>query len=62
MTEAELADYYADTHDLSEFDEGEVVPVSGGRRAMVLSVRFSPEELDVLRARIPRSGGHRRSG
>jgi Mobilization protein NikA len=56
MTEAELADYYADTHDLSEFDEGEVVPVTGGRRAMVLSVRFSPEELDVLRKRAEEQG------
>jgi hypothetical protein len=40
MTEAELADYYADTPDLSEFHSGEVVPVPRGRRDMVLSVRF----------------------
>jgi hypothetical protein len=56
MTEAELADYYAETHDLSEFDEGEVVPVPRGRRDMVLSVRFSPEELDSLRLRAEERG------
>jgi hypothetical protein len=56
MTEAELVDYYADTHDLSEFDGGEVVPVSRGRRDMVLSVRFSPEELDLLRQRADELG------
>ena len=56
MTEAELADYYAETHDLSEFDGGEVVPVARGRRDMVLSVRFSPEELDLLRLRADEQG------
>jgi hypothetical protein len=55
-TEAELADYYAATHDLSEFDGGEVVPVPRGRRDTVLSVRFSPEELDLLRLRAEEQG------
>ena len=49
MTDAELADYYDSTHDLSEFDGGEVVtPVPQTHpetRSVTISVRFSPSEL-----------------
>lgn len=49
MTDADLADYYNSTRDLSEFDGGEVV--SSARqaqpetRSVTISVRFSPSEL-----------------
>lgn len=49
-TEAELANYYNETNDLSEFDEGSSVPVTV-RRSVTISVRFSDEEIAELRAR-----------
>lgn len=51
MTEAELADYYNSTHDLSEFEGGEVVTVPETQpetRNVTISVRFSPSELADL--------------
>lgn len=50
MTEAELADYYDQTHDLSEFEGGEEFPVEV-RRNVTISVRFSEEEMALLRTR-----------
>jgi hypothetical protein len=55
MTEAELADYYDRTHDLSEFEGGEAFPVEI-RRNVTISVRFSEEEMTVLRARAEAAG------
>ncbi len=49
MTEAELADYYDQTHDLSEFDEDDAYPTEV-RRNVTISVRFSEEEIARLRA------------
>ena len=49
MTEAQLADYYDQTHDVSEFDEDAVYP-SEVRRNVTISVRFSEEEIVRLRA------------
>jgi hypothetical protein len=55
QTEAELANYYHETEDLSEFDEGSSVPVTV-RRSVTISVRFSDEEITELRARATRAG------
>lgn len=49
--ESATADCYATTHDLAEFDHGRTVDSVRGRRDVVLSVRFAPEEIDALRAR-----------
>lgn len=56
MTEAELADYYDRTHDLSEFEGVEFVPITPGRRDSIVSVRFAPGELDVLDQRAEAAG------
>lgn len=48
MTDAELADYYNSTHDLSKFDGAEVVTTPQAHpetRSITISVRFSPSEL-----------------
>lgn len=48
MTDTELAKYYSSTHDLSEFDGGEVVTPPQGHsetRSVTISVRFSPSEV-----------------
>ena len=51
---AELADYYNETEDLSGFDE-DAVPVTV-RRSVTISVRFSDDEIAELRARAERAG------
>lgn len=51
MTDAELAAYYDSTHDLSEFEGGEVVELPKTvpeTRSVTISVRFSPSELAEL--------------
>ena len=51
MTDAELAAYYNSTHDLSEFEGGEVVELPKTvpeTRSVTISVRFSPSELAEL--------------
>ena len=48
MPEAELAEYYDRTHDLSEFDQSAAFPVEV-TRDVTISVRFSPEEIQALR-------------
>ena len=52
MTDAELADYYNSTHDVSEFDGGEVVTtaprIHPETRSVTISVRFSPSELAAI--------------
>jgi predicted DNA binding CopG/RHH family protein len=48
MTEAELAEYYDRTRDVSEFDESAEFPVEV-RRNVTISVRFSQEEIGALR-------------
>ena len=57
--EAEAADYYDQTHDLSGFDGGEVVELEStpvGARTVTLSIRLSPEELDILGRRAEAAG------
>ncbi|MDP9445055.1 MAG: BrnA antitoxin family protein [Actinomycetota bacterium] len=54
-TEAELADYYNETRDLSGFDEQNAVPVTV-KRSVTISVRFSDEEIAELRARAEQAG------
>ena len=49
-TNAELADYYNETEDLSGFDDENAVPVTV-RRSVTISVRFSDSEIAELRAR-----------
>ena len=49
MSEAELADYYNRTGDLSEFEGAGTEPVEIGRRDVTISVRFSADEIDALR-------------
>lgn len=58
MTEAELADHYNRTHDLSEFDGGRVVAPPNRRetRSVTISVRFSPSELAQIEAEAAESG------
>jgi len=59
MTEAEAADYYNRTHDLSGFEGGEVVELespSPGTRSVTLSIRLSPEELQTLNQRADAAG------
>lgn len=52
VSDAELADYYNSTHDLSEFDGGEVVTTTPQAhpesRSVTISVRFSPSELATI--------------
>ncbi len=55
MSEADLADYYDRTHDLSDFDEQNAVPVTG-RRESTLSVRFSAAELEHIRSQAEQLG------
>lgn len=59
MTDAELAEYYNTTGDLSEFDGGEEVavdPAPSGTRTVTLSIRLSPEELETLADRAQAAG------
>jgi len=55
MTEAELADCYNETKDISEFDLEHPEPVTI-RRNVTISVRFSDEEIAELRARAEQAG------
>lgn len=55
MSEAELADYYNRTQDVSDFEGGEEVPITV-KRNVTISVRFSPEEIEELRARAEGAG------
>jgi hypothetical protein len=49
VNDADLAEYYNSTHDVSEFEGGEVVessaPPQPETRSVTISVRFSPSEL-----------------
>ena len=56
MSEAELADYYNRTGDLSEFEGAGTEPVEIGRRDVTISVRFSADEIDALRRRADTAG------
>jgi hypothetical protein len=59
MTEAEAADYYNRTRDLSGFEGGEVVELespSPGTRSVTLSIRLSPEELQTMGQRAEAAG------
>ena len=53
MSDAELAAYYDRTHDLSDFDleQPEVITPARRRLDVTISVRFSPEEMDLLAPR-----------
>jgi uncharacterized protein (DUF1778 family) len=55
MNEAELAEYYDRTHDVSEFDESAAYPVEV-RRNVRISVRFSEEEIKALRGAADAAG------
>lgn len=55
MTEAELAEHYDRTHDVSEFDESAAYPVEV-RRNVTISVRFSEEEIEALRREAEAAG------
>ena len=54
-TEAELADHYNQTEDISEFDVEHPQPATI-RRNVTISVRFSDEEIAELRDRAERAG------
>jgi 2-iminoacetate synthase ThiH len=54
-TEAELAEHYNRTRDVSDFDLGDEVPVTV-RRNVTISVRFSEEEITELRSRADQAG------
>ena len=58
MSEAELADYYDRTHVLDGFDLKHPGPITPprGRLDVTISVRFSPEEIDLLRTEAERAG------
>lgn len=58
LSEAELADYYDRTHDLTGFDLNHPEPITPprGRLDVTISVRFSPEEIDLLRTEAERAG------
>jgi hypothetical protein len=56
MTEAELADYYDRTGDLSEFEDGEVVEIEPGPKSSVVSVRFAPGELEAVEQQANKAG------
>ena len=53
--EAELAGRYNETEDLTEFDDENAVPVRV-KRSVTISVRFSDDEIAVLRARADEAG------
>lgn len=55
MTEAELAQQYDETRDLSDFEGGAEEPVEV-RRNVTISVRFSDEEMATLRDRAEDAG------
>lgn len=55
ISEAELADYYNHTMDVSGFDGGSEVPIKVGRK-VTISVRFSEEEIEALRGRAEAAG------
>jgi predicted DNA binding CopG/RHH family protein len=55
MTEAELAEYYDRTRDLSEFDQSASFPVEVPRD-VTISVRFSAEEIQALRREAEAAG------
>lgn len=55
VTEAELATQYEETRDLSGFEGGSVEPVEV-RRSVTISVRFSDEEIALLRERAEGTG------
>ncbi len=55
MSDAELADYYNETEDISEFDLEHPEPVTI-RRNVTISVRFSVEEIAELRAQAEEAG------
>jgi predicted DNA binding CopG/RHH family protein len=55
MTEAELAEYYNETRDFSDFDESAAEPVEV-RRNVTISVRFSQEEIEALRREAEAAG------
>jgi molybdopterin-binding protein len=48
MTQAELADFYERTGDLSEFEGGDVVKVEPGPKDSIVSVRFAAGELAAV--------------
>jgi hypothetical protein len=52
MTDEQLADYYEQTHDMSEFDltAPELVVPARQRLDVSITVRFTPDEIDALRA------------
>lgn len=52
-TEAQLADAYNRSHDVSEFGDPEPIEV---RRNVTISVRFSAEEIEALRGRATDAG------
>lgn len=55
MNETELAEYYDQSHDVSEFDESAAYQAEV-RRNVTISVRFSDEEIALLRERAEASG------
>lgn len=55
MSEAELAQHYDETRDLTDFEGGVEEPVEV-RRNVTISVRFSDEEMATLRARADEAG------
>ncbi|MGH3500405.1 MAG: plasmid mobilization protein [Nocardioidaceae bacterium] len=55
LTEAELAKHYEETRDLSSFEGGTAEPVEV-RRNVTISVRFSDEEIALLRSRAAAAG------
>jgi len=54
-SEAELAAYYNETKDLSEFDLEHPEPVTV-KRSVTISVRFSDDEIAALRERADAAG------
>lgn len=54
-SEADLAEEYNQTHDISGFDEGAAEPVEV-RRNVTISVRFSEDEIAELRRRADELG------
>lgn len=59
MTERELAEYYDHTHDLSEFEGGEIKildPQRQKRLDVSISVRFNPEQMDEIERQADETG------
>ncbi len=56
VSEPEEAKAYQETRDLSAFEDGLAEPVEV-RRNVTISVRFSEEEIELLRARAEANGG-----